>query len=128
MLEQTTEQIAVRDNQGKFLPGNKLGGRMPKKYETGIVEAFKQRYPPEEIIKRVDEAWELAKSQKSSRAMTAIIELIIERQYGKPAAVTQSPSGISEALAMILADDTPLIDMAMLDPQNMGSNSSNDPV
>ncbi len=130
MLElstQTTEhstQAAVRDHTGRFQPGNKLGGRMPKAYETGIVEALKQRYPVEELINRIEEAWQLAKSQKSSRSMIAIIELIAERQFGKPVQTTQSPHGISDALALILSDTTPLLPIEGDEHNIMGSMGS----
>ena len=89
-----------------------------------IWEALKQRYPVEEVINRIEEAWQLAKSQKSSRSMIAIIELIAERQFGKPVQTTQSPHGISDALALILSDTTPLLPIEGDEHNSMGSMGS----
>lgn len=107
-----SNDAVIRDNQGRFQPGSKsLGGRAPKTYEKGIVEAIKRKWSPDVIVDRLEEAYELALELRSPRAMLGIIELASAYGYGKPViTVTTAPNEKrEELLRMIAEDDTPLL-------------------
>ena len=109
-METTTVGGVVRDANGRFQPGSKsLGGRAPKAFEQGIKEALKERWPPQVISERIEEAYTLAKSQQSARGMLAAIELAASYCYGKPTITLAAANTNTELLERLLADDRPLL-------------------
>ncbi len=100
----------IRDSSGRFQPGSKsLGGRAPKRFEQGIKEALKERWPPETIAERIEEAYLLAQKQQSARGMLAAIELATAYLHGKPTIMIGAAHSNTEVLQRLLADDRPLL-------------------
>lgn len=78
-----------RDASGKILPGSNppraLSPGRPKQ-ERLYKQALAEKYPPEKLVKMYEEAWEMAKEQKSAKAMHQIAADIADRLSGKPIA------------------------------------------
>ena len=83
---------------GKFAPGNALGGRAKRTDETAIIKAMDAALPPEEIEKLLKEAIGWAREYKSPKLALAICQFVVSYQIGQPVQRSLSASGKLETL------------------------------
>lgn len=93
------------DERGKFAPGNRGGGRLPRQVERQYLVALGQRWSPEDTIQLIEEAIELGREHKSPRLLLQAATLIMEYMVGKPIAKSVTVKAKWESLMYPGEDD-----------------------
>ncbi len=110
-----TGSLAVRADQpthllnGKFAPGNGLGGRKPKALERAYLDAVRNAVPPEEIEILLGEALTAARNTRSWRGIVEVVNLVMAYGAGKPTQRVVQTDGNLERLLDALRVDAPLL-------------------
>jgi hypothetical protein len=75
-----------RQSNGLFAPGNQLGRNNAGQalYARALRKQIQAKFDPERIAREMEEALALAKSQRSTRGVVAVLELIVAYGAGKP--------------------------------------------
>jgi len=96
-----------RDERGRLLPGHHQPGpgRPKRETEQAILQAITEALDPATIKAALIEALQIAREQRSPRAIVAVLELAAGYGVGKPVARihTQETNPIAEALAAMRA-------------------------
>jgi len=96
-----------RDERGRLLPGHHQPGpgRPKRETEQAILQAITEALDPATIKAAIIEALQIAREQRSPRAIVAVLELAAGYGVGKPVARihTQETNPIAEALEAMRA-------------------------
>lgn len=89
---------------GKFAPGNGLGGRLKRDDERAIVSAMNRALPPEKIQQSIEDALMWAYEYKSPKLIMSILQFVVSYRIGTPVQRSISASGKLENLLSQIAD------------------------
>jgi hypothetical protein len=78
---------------GKFAPGNHLGGRKKRSEEQALLTAIDAACPPEELQRLLTDAITWAYEYKSPRMVLAIAAFVVGYRIGTPVRRSVSASG-----------------------------------
>lgn len=99
-----------RDAHGRWLPGTVTGGHRPSnKTIKTIKQVIRDRYTLEQLLGRLDEAYNIALMQKSPRGMINATIPILEYSEGKPVQQVVIEAGRTDLLEQLLQSDRPLL-------------------
>ena len=83
---------------GKFAPGNVLGGRGKRSDERAILAALDAALPPEKIQQVLTDALAWAYEYKSPKVILSIVQFVVAYQIGQPIQRSVSASGKLETI------------------------------
>lgn len=112
VLEPLSEK-EIRDKSGKFAKGHPVlpgAGRPPVDKTPDIRAAIWKRYSIDEVLARLDKAYEIALELRSARGIVAAVTPILEYGLGKPIQQVVHEAGRTELLEQLFeVKDTPLL-------------------
>lgn len=83
---------------GKFAPGNVLGGRAKRSDEKAIIAAMDAALPPEKIQQVLTDALAWAYEYKSPKVILSIVQFVVAYKIGQPVQRSVSASGKLETI------------------------------